>query len=175
MADHPNDPAWAALFDITYEELRRLARHLVRRDPRATINPTGLVSEAWLRLKRSPSFEATSPLHFKRIATRAMRRVLTDSARRRQAERRGGEDALRVTLGDDLAHPATEELVLALDEAIDRLATLESRQAEIIELHYFGGMEFKEIVELLAISESTAMRDWRAARAWLRVELGRDL
>lgn len=159
------------LFSVTYEELRRLASSVRRDDPSATLSPTALVNEAWLKLANSPGVAETSPLHFKRIAARAMRQVLVEAARKRSAHKRGGGAAL-VTFDDALAQPAGSAAeLLDLDAALDALAQLSPRQALIVESRFFGGLELKETAELLQISEVTAQRDWRAARAWLAREL----
>lgn len=160
------------LFSLAYEELRRLAARVKRGDPGATLTPTALVNEAWIKLARSPEFQVESPLHFKRIAARAMRQLLVEAARRRTARKRR-DGALLITLDEALvAAPGTAADLLALDLALRDLARLDPRQAEIVENRFFGGLEFGEIATMLAISESTLMRDWRAARAWLSARLG---
>jgi RNA polymerase sigma factor (TIGR02999 family) len=168
-----NDPRnLDELFAATYEELRRLASAVKGRDKGATLNPTALVHEAWLKLSGSAGITATSELHFKRMAARAMRQVLIESARRRKALKRGsGEDAAFVTL-DDYPDPSTcaaDELI-ALDDALQELARMNARQAMMVESRFFGGLEIPEIAQLLDISEATVLRDWRAARAWLLQE-----
>jgi RNA polymerase sigma factor (TIGR02999 family) len=159
------------LFSATYEELRRLAAAVRRNDPSATLSPTALVNEAWLKLRESPRVARTTRLHFKRIAARAMRQVLIEAARRRRSEKRGG-GAVVVTFDDALQEAAsTAEDLVALDDALNDLARLEPRQALLVESRFFGGMDVAETAQLLAISESTALRDWRAAKAWLAREL----
>jgi RNA polymerase sigma factor (TIGR02999 family) len=155
------------LFSVTYEELRRLASTVRRGDPSATLNPTALVNEAWLRLAGSPKVSNTSPLHFKRIAARAMRQVLVEAARRRNADKRGGANANFVTFDESQAVIACEREVLELDHALDQLASMEPRQAMMVESRFFGGLEVAEIAQLLDVSEATILRDWRAAKAWL--------
>jgi RNA polymerase sigma factor (TIGR02999 family) len=166
-------PALDDWFSVTYEELRRLASVVRRGDPSETLNPTALVNEAYLKLADSLPPEPASRLHFKRIAARAMRQVLIEAARRRNAERRGGGRAL-VTFDDsiDPAGSSSEDL-LALDAALDDLARMNPRQAMMVEYRFFGGFDLNETAELLEVSESTILRDWRAARAWLALELGR--
>jgi len=152
------------LFSVTYEELRRLAGSVRRDDPGATLSPTALVNEAWLKLADFPAVARTSPLHFKRIAARAMRQVLVDYARRRKAEKRGsGVAAVTLNDGEQGMEVSTDDL-LALDEVLDQL---EPRQRQVVELRFFGGMEEKDIAEALGISERTVRRDWVKARAWL--------
>jgi len=156
-----------AFIVATYDELRRLAARLRRDEPGQTLNPTALVNEAYLKLSASLSVMPASNLHFKRIAARAMRQVLVEAARRRNALKRGG-DRPPVTLEDGLA--ATEvrsEDLLALDEALDELARFSPRQAQLVEYRYFAGLGSAETAELLGVSESTVLRDWRVARAWL--------
>jgi RNA polymerase sigma factor (TIGR02999 family) len=161
------------LFSRAYEELRRLASAVRRGDRSATLNPTALVHEAWLRLARTPGLMTTSELHFKRIAARAMRRVLIGAARARLAVKRGSGDAL-VTYDDELdAAAGAPDDVVALDGALDRLAAIHPRQAAMIEARFFGGLDVRETAELLDVSEATILRDWRAAKAWLALELQR--
>ena len=160
------------LFCLCYEELRRLASFVKRGDPSVTLTPTALVNEAWIRLAHSPGLRAESLLHFKRIAARAMRRLLIEAARHRHAQKRGNGDALYVTLNEDLAStPAGDTELLALDSALLQLTHLDPRQAAIVECRFFGGLEIREIATMLDISEATVMRDWRAARAWLSSRL----
>lgn len=161
------------LFSVTYEELRRLASSVKRRDPNATLSPTTLVNEAWLKLAGSPAVAATSRLHFKRIAARAMRQVLIAAARRRTASKRGGE-AARVAFEEalDRAVSSDRELLL-LDDALEQLARLNPRQAMMVEGRFFGGLDVGEIAGLLDVSEATVLRDWRAAKAWLAQEIRR--
>jgi len=160
------------LFSATYEELRRLAASVRRDDPSATLSPTALVNEAWLKLAGSPHVADASHIHFKRIAARAMRQVLIEAARRRRADKRGGGAGM-VTLDDALAPaaPTTEDELLALDGALDDLARLNPRQATMVESRFFGGLDVAETAELLGVSEATVLRDWRAAKAWLAREL----
>lgn len=160
-----------ALFSATYDELRRLAASVRSHDAHATISPTALVNEAWVKLADSPPLQAASRLHFKRIAARAMRQVLVEAARRRNAGKRGGDVAF-VTFdeeADPLATGAAD--LLALDEALHALARISPRQATMVESRFFGGLDVAETAELLQVSEATVLRDWRAARAWLAHEL----
>lgn len=159
------------LFTATYEELRRLAAAVRRGDPSATLSPTALVNEAWLKLRESPHVAQTTPVHFKRIAARAMRQVLVEAARRRRASRRGGGQAL-VTFDEELEVGAVwSEDLLALDAALGDLARISPRQAALIEYRFFGGFNLAETAQALEVSEATVDRDWRAARAWLGREL----
>ncbi len=161
------------LFSMAYEELRRLASSVRRGDPSATLNPTALVHEAWIKLAGSPAVSASSPLHFKRIAARAMRQVLVDAARRRNALKRGAGQAL-VTFDESVQEAAASaDEVLALDAALAQLARLNPRQAAMVESRFFGGLDSRETAEVLEVSEATVLRDWRAAKAWLAQELKR--
>lgn len=155
------------LFSLAYEELRRLASTVKRGDASATINPTELVNEAWLKLANSPSLAPTSRLHFKRIAARAMRQLLIEAARRRNTQKRGDE-MQRITFDESISQTCCygEEL-LALDAALQELGRIQPRQALMVESRFFGGLDISETAALLGVSEATILRDWRAAKAWL--------
>jgi len=156
------------LFSLTYEELRRLASSVKRGDPSCTLNPTALVNEAWIKLANSPGLGSASRLHFKRIAARAMRQLLVEAARRRNADKRGGE-SVEMVVFDDSAGPTVNSgaEVLALDLALQELARFQPRQAQMVETRFFGGCDVSETAALLGVSEATILRDWRAAKAWL--------
>jgi RNA polymerase sigma factor (TIGR02999 family) len=168
----PDRAALNDLFSATYEELRRLASTVRRGDPSATLNPTALVNEAWIKLAKSPEIASTSRLHFKRIAARAMRQLLVEAARRRNAGKRGAGAEITVTF-DAVENkvPSGREDLLALDRALDELAQMNERQAVMVESRFFGGLDIPETAELLEVSEATVLRDWRAAKAWLAREL----
>lgn len=161
------------LFSVTYEELRRLASTVKRNDPSATFTPTALVNQAWLKLANAPQFATTSPLHFKRIAARAMRQVLVESARRRNSHKRGGSGQNTfVVVGDPRAETAlSREDLLAVEDALDELERLEPRQALLVESRFFGGLDVTETAALLDVSEATVHREWRVAKAWLKHRL----
>src|SRR5579872_2008382 len=160
------------LFSVTYEELRRLASSVRRGDPSATLNPTALVNEAWMKMAKSPEIAATSRLHFKRIAARAMRQILIEAARRRNAGKRGGGQDVTVSFDESLQKgPSCGEDLLRLDRALDELAVMNPRQAALVESRFFGGLDIPETATLLSVSEATVLRDWRAAKAWLAHEL----
>jgi RNA polymerase sigma factor (TIGR02999 family) len=162
------------LFSVTYEELRRLASSVKRGDPSATLSPTALVNEAWLKLSKSPGFTSASRLHFKRIAARAMRQLLIEAARRRHANKRGGGADVTVAFDETFDQkPASGQDLLALDTALEELARMNPRQAMMVESRFFGGLDIAETAELLEVSEATVLRDWRAAKAWLAHELRR--
>jgi RNA polymerase sigma factor (TIGR02999 family) len=159
------------LFSLAYEELRRLAAQVRRGDPSQTLNPTALVNEAYLKLARSPELRFESALHFKRVAARAMRQILVEAARRRGAAKRGsgiGHVTLDPTIDAGLG-PTAE--VLALEDALGDLEQASPRQARVVELRFFGGLDLAETAVALEVSEATVSRDWRAARAWLSSEL----
>ncbi len=160
------------LFSVTYEELRRLASSVRRGDPSATLSPTALVNEAWIKLAKSPEIGATSRLHFKRIAARAMRQILVEAARHRRAEKRGGGAEITVSFDDAFQKkPSGGDAILALNTALDALAEMNPRQAVMVESRFFGGLDVPETAALLKVSEATVLRDWRAAKAWLAHEL----
>ncbi len=163
------------LFSLTYEELRRLASCVRRGDPSATLSPTVLVNEAWLKLANTPGLGAASQLHFKRIAARAMRQLLIEAARRRNTRKRGGHEAVTVITFDESMHAVSTcgKELLALDAALQELARIEPRQAMMVESRFFGGLDVSETAALLGVSEATILRDWRAAKAWLAQELRR--
>jgi RNA polymerase sigma factor (TIGR02999 family) len=153
------------LFPLVYDALRQLARRQLAREhgPR-TIDATGLVHEAYLKLSAGAAVGAANRAHFLAVAARAMRQVLVDHARRRQAARRGG-DWVSTTLSDGLRGPDIDPAeLLALDEALDQL---EPRQRQVVECRFFAGMEEHEIAAALGLTERTVRRDWVKARAWL--------
>jgi RNA polymerase sigma-70 factor, ECF subfamily len=163
------------LFSLTYEELRRLASTVKRGDASNTLTPTALVNEAWIKLAKSRAIHATSQLHFKRIAARAMRQLLIEASRRKNARKRGGDgEASFVAFDESLDGVSSTVDLVALDAALEQLARLEPRQAAIVESRFFGGLENSEIATLLGVSEATILRDWRAAKAWLGQELKRS-
>jgi RNA polymerase sigma factor (TIGR02999 family) len=161
------------LLPVVYEELRRLASgYLKREQPGHTLQPTALVHEAYLRLVGAEEPEWRDRNHFIATAALAMRHILIDNARQKRREKRGG-DRKRVEL-EDHADPRLEEAdrVLALDEALTRLAAADSVAAELVQLHTFGGLSVTEAGEHLGLSRAAAYREWAFARAWLRCELG---
>lgn len=160
------------LVPFVYAELRRLARAQLRRDPAAlSLQPTALVHEAYLRLVKA-DVDWQDRTHFMSVAARVMRRVLVEHARARKARKRGGDDT-RVTLSTPIEAPSQPDPVdvLLLDAALDRLQAYDARQAQVVELSYFGGMTYPEVGATLGISEASVHRSLRHARAWLRREL----
>ena len=159
------------LFSVVYEELRHIAHAVKRHDPSATLNPTALVHEAWLKLAGAQQIHATSALHFKRIAARAMRQVLVEAARQRNAGKRGGGVSVAALDEAFAPAPASGEQVIALDHALRELEELDPRRAAGVEARFFGGFTAAEIAALLNISEETVLEDWRGAKAWLGYRL----
>ena len=166
----PQDPN--ELFTLVYAELRRIAAREMRRErPGRTLQTTALVHEAYLRLLKDASLSFESRAHFLGIAARAMREILIEHARGRGARKRGG-GAVRLTLDDVTAPVAAPSIdVLALDEALQRLARLDERHARVVELRYFGGLSVEETAAALDLSPATVKRAWTLARAWLYREL----
>jgi len=162
------------LFSLAYEELRRLAAYVRRNDPGQTLNPTALVNEAYVKLAASLRVQPESRLHFKRIAARAMRQVLVEASRRRTARKRGGGQEFVTFDEGRQGQVARPDEVIALDAALDDLARTSSRQALLVECRFFGGFDARETAELLEVSESTVDRDWRAAKAWLSLQMRRS-
>ena len=163
----PNRPV-DEVFSHVYEELRHLSSFVRRNDPSATLNSTALLHEAWVKLKDSPHLANLEPIHFKRIAAKAMRQVLVDAARKRHSQKRGGADFVFVTLDDSAGRAfTTSTQVLALNSALDRLAALNPRQAEMVECRFFTGLSVAETAQAMEVSPSLIERDWRAAKAWL--------
>ena len=160
------------LLPLVYQELRRMAAHKMSAEPAGhTLQPTALVHEAWLKLVDSPSQSWQNRAHFFGAAAEAMRRILIARARRKQTLRRGA-GAPHEDLDElEIASPAPDDQMLALHEALDRFATLEPQQAELVKLRYFVGMKIEEAAEVLGISEATAKRWWAYARAWLFHEI----
>ena len=159
-----------------YAELhRQAARAMGRESPEHTLQATALVSEAYLRLIDQSRVQWRNRAHFFGVAAQLMRRVLVDHARGRLADKRGG-GARQFTLGDaDVANDEPNDAgvdVLALHEALERLAALDADQARVVELRYFGGMTIEDTAEVLGVSPATVKREWAVARAWLRRELG---
>ena len=167
-------PSVDDLFSIAYEELRGLAAAIQHERPNETLNPTALVNEVYLKMAGSMQLVPETRLHFKRIAARAMRQVLVEAARQKAALKRGGAYAF-VLFNEELDGPVerAEELIV-LDAALNELAKMNPRQSKLVEYRFFGGYDLRETVELLGISESTALRDWRAAKAWLALQIRRS-
>jgi RNA polymerase sigma factor (sigma-70 family) len=186
-----DERAFAQLSALMYEELRQLAqRHLRRERSNHTMQKTALVNEAFVRLVGQQSVDWQSRAHFIGLASKLMRRVLVDYARARLADKRGG--GAGVLSLDEMAAPEadeapdttptalrhldahTQEEVSAIDQALVRLERIDARQAQIVEMRYFGGLTVEQTAEAIGISEATVKREWTLARAWLRRELGKS-
>lgn len=168
-----NEDAWNRLLPQVYEELHRQAAAFMRKERSGhTLQPTALINEAYFKLIGHTRVEWQNRSHFFAVASTAMRRILVDYARERQREKRGGvnenlplEDAIGIASGSrgiDL---------VALDEALDRLAKFDQRQARVVELKYFSGLTNDETAEVLGISNATVRLDWNLAKAWLKQQL----
>jgi len=163
-------PAGERLVPLVYAELRRIARMKLSAERGAhTLQPTALVHEAWLRLMQQHGAGWQNRAQFFAIAAQAMRRILVDHARRRQAAKRGaGEQAVDVDdLADVLISPVPDEQLVALDGALERLTAIDDRQAKVVELRFFGGLSVEETSEILGLSPTTVKREWATARLWL--------
>jgi RNA polymerase sigma factor (TIGR02999 family) len=160
------------LMPVVYEELRALAaRYVGQQGGGQTLQPTALVHEAYMRLVAGPDGPFNGRAHFMALAAKVMRGILVDHARERAALKRGG-DLHRVTLDEEVAVSASREVdVLALDEVLTRLTSLDERKARVVELRFFAGMSIEQTAEALGIARSTVAEDWRTARAWVAMEL----
>ncbi len=164
------------LMPLVYAELHRQAHNYMRRERRDhTLQTTALINEAYLKLFDQPDMDWESRTHFFAYAAQAMRQVLVDHARTKKRKKRGGEDAIRITLEDEMAVEVNGKTIdlIALDEALTRLGEIDSRQVKLVELRFFSGLTLKESAETLHISRATAARDWSFAKAWLKRELTR--
>ncbi len=167
-----NDAALAKLTPLVYEDLRRLAHHYMSgQRPNHTLQTTALVNEAYLRLADQTHHNWQDRAHFVAVAARAMRQILVNYALGYRAQKRGG-GAQKVELDEAaLVSPSQSKEIVELHEALERLAALDPRKAEVVELKYFGGLNYEEIAEVVKISAITVRRDWEFARAWLYKEL----
>jgi RNA polymerase sigma-70 factor, ECF subfamily len=167
-----NKEAEGLLIPLVYRELRRIAAAYLRREARAnSLQPTALVNEAYLRLAGIKEVDWQSRSHFFAVSATVMRRILVEHARANRARKRGdGWEA--VSLNEAiLPSPNRAPELIALDDALNRLAALDERQAKIVELRFFAGMSEEEAAEVLGVSSRTVKRDWRVAKAWLFKEL----
>jgi RNA polymerase sigma factor (TIGR02999 family) len=162
------------LMPLVYDQLHRIAhRYLQGERPGHTLGTTGLVHETYLKLVDQTRVRWRDRSHFYRVASWAMRRILVDYARRHRALRRGG-GLERALLTDDVALASREDRLLALDEALERLAEASPRLCQVVECRYFGCLTEEETAEALGTSLRTVQRDWVKARGWLSLELGQD-
>jgi RNA polymerase sigma-70 factor (ECF subfamily) len=167
-----NDAALVELTPLVYEELHRVAHHhLSGQRPDHTLQTTALVNEAYLRLADQTNPQWQNRAHFFAVAARAMRQILVSYARSQRSEKRGG-GAFKMNL-DEVAFvsPAESREIVDLHEALEQLSALDSRKAQVVELKYFGGLNYDEIAEALKISRITVRRDWEFAKVWLYTEL----
>ena len=172
-SDNRRDDSADTLLKLVYEELRRQAHRYIQRERRGhTLQTTALVHEAYVKLIKQKNVAWESRSHFFAVAATMMRRILIDYAKTKHRERRGGvnsdlplENALTISVSQ------TDFDLLALDEALNRLAEKEAHLAKVVELRFFSGLDVAETAEVLGISESTVKRDWQMAKAWLHREL----
>jgi RNA polymerase sigma-70 factor (ECF subfamily) len=167
--------AASALMPLVYNQLRGLAGQYLRKERcNHTLQPTALVHEAYLRLLGPDDLGIEDKAHFLALAATTMRHILVDHARKKQTEKRGGAN-LQVPLTEKIElRPDRPDEFLALDDAISKLADLDPRQSKIVELHFFGGMTFEEIAEVVKVTPRTVRRDWSVARVWLHRQLTLD-
>ncbi len=166
-----DDHAASELMPLIYRELHSLAaRYMQRERPNHTLQPTVLVHEAFLQLVQTDSIDWQGRAHFFALAARAMRRILIDHARSAKADKRPGGHQ-QVELHSAMQTVSQSVDILALHEALERLAAMDKRQADIVEMHFFGGLTFEEISEVLGLSLRTVQRNWAVCRAWLNAEL----
>lgn len=167
-----DEQALEQLMPLVYDELRRMARNHMRRQPSGhTFQTTELIHEAYLKLAKQDERNWQNRAHFFGVAASAMRHILVDYARSKSSQKRGGWQE-RITLADDTAVAADQSKdIIALDDALKDLATLDERKSRVVELKYFGGITNEEVAEVLKISTDTVKRDWRFARTWLLREL----
>ena len=170
-----DDEALEKLVPLVYPELRRIAGNFMRRHkPGDSLQATALINEAYLRLVDSDGVDWQDRTHFFAFSARIMRHILVDAARRRNSQKRGGQQ-IHVTLDDNLdAATADRTDLIALDEALTRLAEMSPRQSQVVELRYFGGLTEEQAAAALKISDRTIRRDWNLARTWLYRELQKN-
>lgn len=170
-----DDAALESLMPLVYRELRYLAAASWRREKVGhTLQPTAVVHEAFLRLVGQKGAAWEGRRQFLAVAAQMMRRVLTDHARRKSAEKRGGAELVRVELDDEVGRVEARQLdLVALDEALAGLETLDPRQAKLVELRYFAGLTIAETAEAMELSPATVKREWDTAKAWLLREMQR--
>ncbi|HTR41246.1 MAG TPA: sigma-70 family RNA polymerase sigma factor [Pseudomonadales bacterium] len=169
--EHGDPKAAGELLPLIYDELRRLAAaNMARENPDHTLQPTALVHEAWLKLIGHENVQWNGRAHFFGAAAEAMRRILVDHARRKSAIRHGGS-LQRVNLEDSDIAEQTDEQLLAVNDALEKLASRDKTKAELVKLRYFAGFTLEETARILGISEPTAKRYWAFAKAWLHREI----
>lgn len=168
-----NSDVLEQLMPLVYEELRRQAVQFLRKErTNHTLQPTALIHEAYLKLIGQKDVEWQNRSHFFALASTLMRRILVDHARERQREKRGGrEENLPLEVALNVSGGEKSVDLIALDEALNRLARMNERQARVVELRYFSGLSNDETAEVLKVSNATVRNDWNIARAWLRREI----
>jgi RNA polymerase sigma factor (TIGR02999 family) len=171
-----NADALETLMPLVYDELRKQASRFLRKErPGHTLQTTALIHETYLKLVDQREANWASRIHFFSISARLMRRILIDHARKKQRDKRGGSDAIRITLDESvvaLDEQQNTELI-ALDQALDRLSGIDDQQVRVVELRYFSGLSLEDTAAALNVSRTTVVNDWRMARAWLHRELSR--
>jgi len=172
--EHGDRQAAGQLLPLVYDELRKLAAFKMANEaPGQTLQPTSLVHEAWLRVTGGKEQDWDGRAHFFGAAAEAMRRILIENARRKKALRHGGGQARLNSAEIEIEAPAPDDQLLAINEALDKLVTLDKDKAELVKLRYFAGMTIEEAASALRISEATAKRWWVYTRAWLYTEVER--
>ncbi len=174
-ATEGDERARADLMPLVYEELKRRANSAMRRERAGhTLQPTALVHEVYLRLVKQDQVDWKGRAQFFAVSSQMMRRLLVDHARGRRREKRGG-DSVKVSLDDGLQLAVTRDPdVIALDDALQKLAELDEQQARIVEMRFFGGLTVAEVAETLGVSKRTVEGEWTMIKAWLRRELGEE-
>ncbi|HLY59841.1 MAG TPA: sigma-70 family RNA polymerase sigma factor [Terriglobia bacterium] len=167
-----DDRALEKLMPIVYDELRRMAhQYMALQQPGHTLQSTALVNEVYLRLVDSANASWQNRIHFFAVCARAMRQILVDWARSRQAQKRGGE-VRPLQLDEPLAVTEAQDVdLIALDQALNSLAAMDPRRSRVVELHFFGGLDLEETAEVMKVSSDTVLRDWKLAKSWLRCEM----
>jgi len=161
------------LIPVVYEELRRIAQHHLRQErPDHTLQSTALVHEAYLRLMKQGPADIDNRAHFMAVASRLMRQILVDHARRHRAAKRGGGLKLELTEAMAMQKAPNVDLI-ALDNALNELARLDPQQSRIVEMRFFAGLSIEDTAEVIGISRTTVKREWATARAWLLREMSR--
>lgn len=171
-----DESAGKRLFPMVYDELKRQARTYLRRErPSHTLQPTALVHEAYLKLVDQTALPASNRIHFFGIASKIMRQILVDHARRHNAEKRGGA-AKRFSIEDlDILPGQSAADILELDAALEKLKEIDERKSSVVDMRFFGGLKEKEIAEVLGVTEKTVRRDWQFAKVWLYRELSHTI
>ena len=171
-----NADALEGLMPLVYDELRKQAGRFLRKErPGHTLQTTALIHETYLKLVDQREANWASRTHFFAISARLMRRILIDHARKKHRDKRGGSDAVRVTLDESVVLLDEQQNIdlIALDQALDRLSAIDEQQVRVVELRYFSGLSLEDTAAALNVSRTTVVNDWRMARAWLHRELTR--